>query len=141
LMEKLEKWSIACANAVITVNVACHRIFSSRSCDAGKIIVVMNAPDDQIFRFQPVRLPLLRSGANEKPFVIMYHGSIVERNGLDLAVQALARIRESVPAAQLRIYGRRTAFLDEVIAEVKEKGLNDHVQYLGPRSLEDLVPE
>lgn len=145
-MELLEKWSIACANAVVTVNVACLRLFSGRSCGAGKVTVVMNAPDDRIFRFQPARSPVRRdcaagNGASQKPFVIMYHGSIVERNGLDLAVEALSRIRRSLPAAQLRIYGRRTAFLDTVLAQAESKGLTDCVQYLGPRSLEDLVRE
>ena len=35
-----------------------------------------------------------------KPFVIMYHGSLVERHGLDLAVIALGKIRESIPNAR-----------------------------------------
>lgn len=141
LMKRLEKWSIARANAVIAVNIACQRIFSRRSCPGEKITVVMNAPDDQIFRFQPARSPLPENEDSAKPFVIMYHGSIVERNGLDLAVEALARIRESLPSVQLRIYGRRTAFLDQVMADVERRRLTASVQYLGPRSLEGLVRE
>jgi glycosyltransferase involved in cell wall biosynthesis len=69
----------------------------------------------------------------------MYHGSIVERNGLDLAIEALDRIRRSVPTAQLRIYGKRTAFLDTVMAQVESRGLMDRVRYLGPRTLGELV--
>lgn len=64
----------------------------------------MNAPDDQIFQLKP---PCERRAGK---FVIMYHGSIVERNGLDLAIEALARVKKSVPAAELRIYGRKTPF-------------------------------
>ena len=137
----LEKWSIARANAVVTVNVACLKIFSRRSCGAEKVTVVMNAPDDQIFQFQPACTSLPGDGSSGKPFVIMYHGSIVERNGLDLAVEALDRIRQSIPTAQLRIFGKRTAFLDTVMALVESKGLTDRVQYCGPRNLEDLVRE
>ena len=51
-MKRLEKWSIARADLVVTVNIACQRIFSSRSCRAEKIAVVMNAPDGQIFPFR-----------------------------------------------------------------------------------------
>jgi glycosyltransferase involved in cell wall biosynthesis len=73
------------------------------------------------------------------PFVIMYHGTLVERNGVDLAVEALIKVRQSVPAAELRIYGPRTPFLDQVLLTVSEKGLEKAVQYLGPRRLEELV--
>ena len=36
VIRSLEKWSIARADLVITVNVACKRIFSARSCRAGE---------------------------------------------------------------------------------------------------------
>jgi glycosyltransferase involved in cell wall biosynthesis len=139
VIEWLEKWSIARANLVITVNIACKRIFSGRSCRPEKIGIVMNSPDDKIFGSQPPR-PRLRE-ASAKPFVIMYHGSIVERNGLDLGIEALARVRQTIPFAQLRIYGRSTPFLEKVMGEVRTKGLEDCVRYLGPKSLEQLVPE
>jgi glycosyltransferase involved in cell wall biosynthesis len=141
LMQWLEKWSIARANQVITVNVACKRIFANRSCCPEKIGVVMNAPDEEVFRFQAPRARPVGRGAAENPFVIMYHGSIVERNGLDLGIDALALVRRAVPRAQLRIYGRRNPFLDKVMGDVRSKGLEDNVQYLGPKTLEELVPE
>lgn len=141
VIELMERWSIARAHLVITVNIACKRLFSTRSCRPEKIGVVMNAPDDSIFPFETPTSGLPRSNRLNKPFVIMYHGSIVERNGLDLAVEALARVREAVPAADLRIYGRRTPFLDEVLADVRKRGLDCCVHYCGPRRLEELVRE
>ncbi len=36
LLKILEKWSLGCADAVLTVNEACKKIFSARSCPAGK---------------------------------------------------------------------------------------------------------
>jgi len=139
-MKWLEKWSIARANAVVTVNVACQRLFASRSCRSAKITVVMNTPDEKIF---PVRPPVSqRSGNPEtKRFVIMYHGSLVERNGLDLAIEALARVRESIPGAELRICGRKTPFLEKVLDDVRGRSLEPWVRYLGPKSLEGLVDE
>jgi glycosyltransferase involved in cell wall biosynthesis len=137
----LEKWSMAFADQIITVNIACKRIFAARSCAAEKIGIVMNSPDEEIF---PMQAPLPRALAesrNPKSFVIMYHGSLVERNGLDLAVDALARVRKNIPTAELRIFGRKTPFLDHVMNQVQELGLTDCVQYLGPRSLEGLVHE
>ena len=141
LLKGLEKWSIARANLVVTVNLACKRIFSERSCVPEKIAVVMNAPDPKIFPFRASQKHLSSGETAAKPFVIMYHGSLVERNGLDLAVEALAQVRETIPGAELRVYGPSTAFLERVMQTVRDKGLQDVVHFLGKRRLEDLVKE
>ena len=139
LLKRLERWSIALADSVITVNRACAKLFTSRSCPSHKMSVVMNSPDERIFRFRPPRAHPATPDALRKPFVIMYHGSLVERNGLDLAVDALARVRGSVPNAELRIYGPHTPFLEGVMDSIRNRGLQEVAQYMGPRSLERLV--
>jgi glycosyltransferase involved in cell wall biosynthesis len=139
VIRRLEKWSIARANLVITVNVACKRIFSERSCRAEKIGVVMNSPDEEIFPYRAARsYPLRKLG---EPVVLMYHGSLVERNGLELAVDALALIHKSIPAVELRVYGRSTPYLEQVMEKARNLGLDGKVHYLGSRSLEGLVHE
>jgi glycosyltransferase involved in cell wall biosynthesis len=141
LLKRLEKWSIARTDLVITVNIACKRIFSSRSCPSEKIGVVMNAPDSRIF---PFREPTSNRSANpvsDKPFVVMYHGSIVERNGLDVAIDAVARVRFVVPNVVLRVFGPSTPFLERMMEDVRKRNLEGTVQYLGPKSLEDIVRE
>ncbi len=138
VMAQLEKWSIAFADVVLTVNRACEKLFAARSCQASKVAVVMNSPDEKIFRYAPAQIRESPSSEMNSPFVIMYHGTLVERNGVDLAVDALAKLRQSVPAAELRIYGPRTPFLDQVMLTVAEKGLEKSVQYLGPKRLEQL---
>ena len=135
----LEKWSMARANLVITVNVACKRIFAARSCRAGKIAVVMNSPDGEIFPYRAARSYPVRTSC--QPFVIMYHGSLVERNGLELAVDALARLHETIPTAELRVYGRSTPYLELVMKKVNSLGLESNVSYRGAKKLEELVNE
>jgi glycosyltransferase involved in cell wall biosynthesis len=71
----------------------------------------------------------------------MYHGSLVERNGLELAVDALARIHKEMPNAELRVFGRSTPYLEQVIAKAETLGLKDNVRYLGSRKLEQLAGE
>jgi glycosyltransferase involved in cell wall biosynthesis len=141
LLKRLEKWSIARADLVITVNVACKRIFSTRSCRPEKIAVVMNSPDGRIFPFRALRSETLPENTGHRPFVIMYHGSLVERNGLDIAIEALSRVRATVPTAELRIFGAKTAFLERMMEAVRDKNLQEFVRYLGSRRLEDLVTE
>lgn len=140
-IKRLEKWSMARADLVLTVNIACRRIFSSRSCPPEKIAVVMNSPDPAILPFRMPKPDVLTNRADDKPFVIMYHGSLVERNGLDIALDALARVRNEIPRAELRIFGTPTAFLERVLETARSNGLQDATHYLGRKQLEDLIPE
>jgi glycosyltransferase involved in cell wall biosynthesis len=140
LLKRLEKWSIARAHLVVTVNLACKHIFSKRSCGPEKIAVVMNSPDTKIFPYKPVD-ETVSGDRSAKPFVIMYHGSLVERNGLEVAIDALAQIQESVPNATLRIFGGRTEFLDRMMNKVRALGLESRVTYFGPKNLEYLYSE
>jgi glycosyltransferase involved in cell wall biosynthesis len=132
LLKVLEKWSTGFANLVVTVNQASKRIYSSRSCAPEKVCVVMNAPDEQIFDFRPVQPQ--KSDIANRPFVIMYHGSIFARNGLDLAVDALEIVRRSVPKARLIICGEKNSFLEEVMKSAAERGLQEAICCLGKQN-------
>jgi len=136
MLKRLERWSIAVADVVLVVNLACKRIFGSRSCPPDKIHVVMNSPDEKIFSFRPP--PELAPKAH-KPFVLLYHGSILERNGLDVLVQALSLVRRSMPDVELRIYGEHTPFLDRAMDMARTTGVDDCVRYFGKKGLEDIV--
>ena len=135
LLRRLEAWSISFADAVITANEASRRVFLSRSCRDKEITVVMNSPDEEIF---PLRQPSIQASPTAKPFIVMYHGSAVERNGLDIAVKALGTLRASIPAAELRIFGERTAFLEQVLESAQAAGLAKLIRYMGPKTLEQI---
>lgn len=140
LLKVVEAWSMAFSNAVITVNHTFARLFTSRSCPPAKMNIIMNSPDGQIFRLRPPRTSSMNGNILHGPFIVMYHGSMVRRNGVDLAVDAFARVGKLVPNAELRLFGEHTAFLDQVMQSVRDMGLQDVVHYLGRKSLEDLVP-
>lgn len=139
ILKILEKWSLRFADAVITVNEACDKVFSSRSCACEKITVVMNSPDEEIFRLREPSMPASAAPDISKPFVLMYHGSLVERHGLDLAVKALGKIKKTIPGAELRIFGRTTPFLEQVLESARTAGLGEAIRYLGPKNLEQIV--
>jgi len=69
----------------------------------------------------------------------MYHGSLVERHGLDIGVSALSLIQQTISQVELRIYGQSTPFLEQVLASVRGTDLEKSVRYLGPRTLEQIV--
>jgi glycosyltransferase involved in cell wall biosynthesis len=136
LLKVLEKWSICFADAVLTVNEACRKILSARSCPPEKISVIMNSPDEGIFKY---RQPSSPGPDPSKPFVIMYHGSLVERHGLDLAVAAVERISQRIPRPELRIYGPSTQFLEQVMDAARNSQISEAVRYIGPKSLEEIA--
>lgn len=137
----MESWSIARTDMAITVNEACKKIFAARSCKPEKILVVMNTPDTKLFPFHPAQDRRIGRDSTDKPFVFMYHGTLVERNGLNLAVEALGQVRSKIPNVEMRVYGPETPFLQQVMSTVRAKGMQDIVHYFGPRRHEDLVPE
>jgi glycosyltransferase involved in cell wall biosynthesis len=135
LLKLLEKWSIAFADHVITVNEACKKIYSSRSCAADKITVVLNAPDEDVFC-----RPVAANGQEAVDrFAILYHGSILARNGFDIAVEALAKVRRSIPHARLVVCGEKTSFYSETMDAAAKRGLADHIEYLGPKNRSGVV--
>jgi glycosyltransferase involved in cell wall biosynthesis len=138
LLKRLEKWSTAFANLVLTVNLASKRIYSSRSCAPEKIQVVMNSPNEKIFQFQPVSRQA-KNGEPHRKFTIMYHGSLLQRNGFDLAVQALETVRKKIPGATLVVCGERTPFFENVMGSVAQRGLQGAVEYLGMKKPEEIV--
>lgn len=135
-LKVMEKRSARFADAVLTVNKACKRIYSSRSCPAEKITIIINSPDDSVFKTSPVS-PKKKDAGRE--FVILYHGSLVHRNGFDLAVDAVEVARKKIPHAVLVVCGARTSFFDAVMESVRERQLEGNVRYLGQKDISEMV--
>jgi glycosyltransferase involved in cell wall biosynthesis len=141
MLKRLEKLSIRFADLVLTVNLACKKIYSSRSCQPDKIKVVINSPDDEVFRFQRGDVCDLngKNGSGSKPFVILYHGSLVHRNGFDLAVKSLEKVKEVIPSVRLSVCGKRTEFFEKAMESARQRGLDSIIDYLGVRNLKEIV--
>jgi len=141
ILKRLEKWSIRFADLVLTVNLACKKIYSSRSCQPRKIQVVINSPDDDVFRLQRVDAceGNGKNGNGSDLFVILYHGSLVHRNGFDLAVESLEKVRQTIPSIRLHVCGERTDFFEKVMESARQRGLDRNVDYLGPCNLNQIV--
>jgi glycosyltransferase involved in cell wall biosynthesis len=139
LLKLLEKGSTWFANLVLTPNIAFERLFAGRGCRADKLQVILNSPDEGIFKYRDFNEQAPAERDPSKPFVIMYHGAIVERHGLDLAVLALKAVRRSIPNAELRIFGVPTSYLQIIMDLARERGLEKAVRYMGAKSLEQIA--
>ncbi len=136
LLERLERWSIRFASLVLTPNEAFRRIFCSRGCPKEKIQIIMNTPDEKIFK--PGKPATANDKSVKQEFRVMYHGSIVKRHGLDAAIGAVKELSDELPGIVLDIFGERNAYLEQVMQDAHKMGLNGRVRYNGMRRLDDM---
>lgn len=128
----LEKISVKFSKVVFTPNIAFKNLFL-RSCPAEKMHIVMNSPDENIFT---PRNPDNKPDPNK--FTVMYHGSIVERNGLDIALYAIAKLKDKIPNLTFQVYGEGD-FVPRFLELIKELQIENCVNYHGQTSLENIV--
>ncbi|MEO8970498.1 MAG: glycosyltransferase family 4 protein [Ktedonobacteraceae bacterium] len=103
-----ERVSTAFADHVITVGWPFEQLLLQRGLAKEKITIILNSADPRLFpqsRQSPLPCDSNASGP-DSPFIIMYHGTLAERNGLETAIQALALARRVIPQVRLDIQGR-----------------------------------
>ena len=101
LLEMQERLAGRFASAVLTVEHRLKDILGQRGIPRAKIHVLMNLPDHRIFA--PRAAPPAKAG--DAPLVLVYHGTLARRLGLDIAIEAVAQARVAMPRLQLRIIG------------------------------------
>lgn len=141
-----ERASLAFADRALTVTREMRDNFGRRGADVNKITVIVNVPDDRLFRRD--RYPHLEAqvAALKKEerrrgiFRVLTHGAIEERYGQDVIVRAVARLRAEIPGIRFRFMGRG-AYVDDVLALARELRVEDNVEYLGWVSMEEMITE
>jgi glycosyltransferase involved in cell wall biosynthesis len=136
---RLVRWQewLSCrfANHVITVSEHWRLTLIARGVPAHKCSVIMNVADERIFKASDN--DKCRS-ASKGGFELIYHGTIVQRYGLDLAIQAVDKARHDIPNIHLTILGRGD-FVDTLSTMVQERDLHQHVTiYNEIRPIEEL---
>lgn len=127
LLKLVEQLSIRYADKVLTVTEHLKDVYVSRGADASKITVVLNVPDNKIFNFY---LCKANCKGTKHRFILISHGTIEKRWGLDLAIKAVALLRNKIPNIQLNILGEGE-YLSELRKLVSELNLGECVHFLG----------
>ena len=121
-----ERWSARFASHVIAVHPPLAELYT-RSVPRERITVVWNAPDPRLF---PSGGSVERDPSDR---TLLYTGTVTYPYGVDLAVEAVARLRDEIPGIRLRVVGH-----GEMLAELEELarslGVSDRV------SVEPFVP-
>jgi glycosyltransferase involved in cell wall biosynthesis len=115
----LEQAGIQFADSVITCTEQMRETFIARGAPREKVDVVMNSSDEAVF--DATRYPRRERRANR--FVIISHGSVEERYGLDTGIEAIGLLKDEIPGLRLEIYGEGS-----YVAELKRLASNVGVQ-------------
>lgn len=130
----VEKASAAFSDHVIIANHLWEKKLTSRSLVPRKCTTILNYPDRSIFHQKP------RTYDTDK-FVVMYPGTLNWHQGLDIAVRAAAKVRNTLPSFELHIYGEGDS-KNRLKELVRELGLEDivHIRNTVPlRSIAELM--
>ncbi len=122
------------ADHVITVSEHWREALAERGVDRDRCSVVMNVADPAIFaHVDPEDRPAPSPGGLK----LIYHGTIPERYGLDLAIRAVHLVRQQFPDTHLTIVGSGE-HLPELVRLVGELELDGSVSFLRGRIAEKL---
>ena len=97
-----EKLSAFVAHKVICVNHPQRDALVARGIPRAKTFISMNVPDPRIFG--PAAGDVVPAQKHDH-FNLVYHGTMVERLGVDLIIQAVAHLREKIPSLRLHLWG------------------------------------
>ncbi len=113
-----QKLSMAFAHHVITADHNQKDALVEAGIPEDKITVILNVANEAWFRPNP-------AARNDNEFRLIYHGTVAERLGLDVAIRAVAIARERIPGIRFHLIGQGD-FLDnclKLIDELKLEGV------------------
>jgi len=121
------------ADELITVHEPLRQLSIARGVPPEKISVVMNSADTRLF--DPA-LHLRRSFMQDGELRIIHHSNLQRIYGLDIAVEAVARIGDG-PPLRLDVYGDGP-FRPQVEAAIERSGTAERVHLNGRVPMDDL---
>ena len=97
LAERLSCWF---ADHVIVANDIWRERLVQRAVPASKCTTILNYPDLNLFNPSTYS-----SRCDSKAFVFLYPGSLSAHQGVDVAIRAMAAVKDRIPGGELHIYG------------------------------------
>jgi glycosyltransferase involved in cell wall biosynthesis len=125
ILLKLEE-TICCglAHKIVCVNHVQRDVLVKRGIPSGKIATILSVPG-----FVPQEA-FANNRRPEDAFRMVYHGTISKRLGVDLLVQAVARLASDIPGLEFHVYGEGD-YLEEVLRLGKSLGVANQIHFHG----------
>lgn len=123
-----EKMSCRFADKIITVTDGCKNLLIQRGVPDDKVTLILNTPDEFIFKFDAEReFKVINEGLR-----LIYHGTVAERFGIHLAIEALKYVNEEIPGSIFKVYGKYDdSYKRRLREQIKELGLENNVSLDG----------
>jgi glycosyltransferase involved in cell wall biosynthesis/peptidoglycan/xylan/chitin deacetylase (PgdA/CDA1 family) len=123
-LRAVEKISAAFVDHVIVANEVWYERLIAHSFPKEKCSVFPNHVDPDI-------LCRRRRTRSDGKFIVMFWGGLQRHQGMDIAIKALARIRDKVPNAEFHLYGvaSGSAGQDDAASLAEGLGLNGSVEF------------
>lgn len=132
----VERLSIWFADRTIAVHQPHLEALCRHGNPASKFIILLNLPDKKIFHRDDSSRP-----SNNSEFELIYHGTISERHGLEIAVRAISELRGKLDGLTMKIIGDGDD-MPRLTNLVEELGLNSCIHIMrGMVPMEQLVGE
>jgi glycosyltransferase involved in cell wall biosynthesis len=131
----VEKISIKFSSHVITATPTFGDVLAIRGAPRGKITVIMNAADPRFSR------AIARRSKQAGTFTLLYVGTVANRYGLQIGIQALSILKSQVPGIKLKVVPKirdEGKALDDCLELARTLGVDDLVEVCEPAPLESM---
>ena len=123
------------AHKIICVNHIQRDILVERGIPGRKILVSMNVPDPKLFKNHEAAGT--KSNGN---FRLVYHGTLAERLGINLALQAISKLNDKIPGLEFHIFGRiNSAYGLKLVGLSRVLGTDPYVRFNKTVPMESLL--
>jgi len=120
-----EYFSCLVAQKVFCVNHVQCKTLMGRGIPKEKISVIMNVPDDKLIDFRNSdKAAKVQDGA----FKVVYHGTMTKRLGIDLIIQAAARLARDLNDLEVYLWGRGDD-LESFVSLAKELKVQERIHF------------
>lgn len=95
----------------------------NRGIASSKLSVLLNVPDHKIFKDDNKK-----KDNHKRTFDLVYHGTVDQMLGIDLAIEAVSRLVRDIPGIHLHILGEGRNF-EEFEKQVEKLGVKDRIHF------------
>ena len=130
-MVLVERLSTAFADHVIIANDLWYKRLIERGVAAKKLTSIVNTPDLSVFA---------RRGRarNDGRLILIYPGTLNWHQGVDIAIQAIAMVKDKLPNLEFHIYGEGESHT-KLMQLAKDSGLEGRVLFHDPLPIREIA--
>jgi glycosyltransferase involved in cell wall biosynthesis len=132
LLKGIEKRAAAFVDHVIISNHLWHKTIVARSVSAEKSSVFINHVDPKVFARHS------RNRTDGK-FIVLFPGSLQWHQGVDIAIEAFARIKSQIPNAEFHIYCGSGVIRGDLQDLARKLGVEESVKFIKAVSLDEMA--